>query len=92
MLLFNATDPLDHPALTVTYSSNNVAELSWDPVGCAELYVVEIVDLDVKQMLNRTKYTTPVLQTGVTYHGRVSAFGGSTSQFTAIGVNLSSKF
>ena len=89
---FNATDPLDPPALTVTYSSNNVAELTWDSVECAGLYMVEILDLNVRHMLNGTKYTTPFLQTGVTYHGRVSAFGGSTSQFTAIGVNLSSKF
>ena len=78
--------------MTVTYISDNMAELTWDPVECAKMYIVEIPDLGVRKTLEDTMYTTPSLQTGVTYHGHVYASGGSASQFTAIGVNISSKF
>ena len=85
-------DPLDSPAVTVNYGSDNVAILTWDPVDCAQMYVVEIPSLGRREMLESTTYTTPFLQTGVTYHGHIHAYGGSASQFTVIGVNISSEF
>ena len=83
---------MEPPDLTLTYICDSVVEVTWDPVGCTGLYIVGIPNLGVREVLDATKYTTPFLQTEVTYHGWVSAFGGSTSQFTAIGVILSSKF
>ena len=78
--------------MTLAYITNGVFEVTWKLVDCAQLYIVEIPDLGVRQVLEGTNYTTPSLPTGVNYPGWVSAFGGSPSLFTVIGGNLSSKF